>query len=105
MIIRLVSAFLVLLGAAGFFMPFWIGAVPDADQIEFPLSEISDIAISDDGELYIAASFLGRVQRYSSNGEFISGIDVDAAGGLFCLDIDGDELKVSAARRDAADVF
>lgn len=105
MIIRLISVLLVLIGSAGFLAPFWIGAVPNINAVELPLSAISDVAISDEGDLYIAIASHGRIQKYSPDGKFLGGFEIEFAGGAFCLDIDGSELTVSIARRDAADVF
>lgn len=106
MVIRLIAITLVLIGAAGFFMPFLVGFVSDdPERLELPLAEISDIAVSADNELFFALMFAGRIQKYSGSGEFIDSFDVDSAGGHFCLDLAGDRLTVSVARRDAADEY
>lgn len=105
MFVRLIAALVVLIGAAGFLMPFWIGSVPGIYNVELPLSDISDVAISNEGDLFFANTHQGRIQIYSRSGEFIRGIDVKSAGGLFCIDLHESELKVSVARRDAADIL
>ncbi len=106
MFIRMIAFILVVIGAAGFFMPFWIGAVvSDLSKLELPLSEVSDVAVSEDGEIYFALTFLGRIQKYSASGEFIQGLDVDSGGGQFCLTLAERELAVYVARRDAVDKY
>ena len=87
-------------------MPFWIGLVfGEAHELEMPLTEISDVAMSENGDLYFALTFAGRVQKYSSNGDFEKSFQINASGGSFCLAIIGDELAVYLARRDAEERY
>lgn len=104
MFVRLVGVALVFIGAAGFLAPLWIGtAFPNPDQAEFPLSDVSDVAVGPDKSLFFALAHLGRVQKYDADGNFVRGVGVDALGGSFCLDADADGVNILIARRDEAD--
>lgn len=103
--IRAIAFILVVTGLAGFLLPFWIGVFGDLEEVELPLSTIDDIAISEDGELFFAISFLARVQQYSSDGKFLRGFDVSTAGGMFCLALTNEQLEAHIARRNAYDTF
>ncbi len=106
MIIRLVASSLILIGASGFFMPLWIGfAIRHLGAQEMPLSLIEDIAVSNDNHLYLALMFTSRVQKYSSDGKFVSSFGVNSVGGIFCIDAGSDRLTINFGRRDATDEF
>lgn len=105
MVIRYIALFFTVLGAAGFFFPFWIGLFGALENVELPLSTVDDIAVSTEGDVFIANSFLGRVHKYSPEGKFLHSFVVDAGGGLICLVSTAQHLEVHAARRDAFDTF
>lgn len=106
MIVRVFATVMILLGMAGFFTPFWIGGVVEnLGEVEMPLVDIQDVAVSPDGGLYFALGFGGRVQQYSPTGEFVRGIDFDSAGGASCVHLGNEVLTVYVARRDEADEF
>jgi len=106
MLIRLFAISLVIIGAAGFVAPFWIGAaIKDAGAIEMPLVEIEDVAVSGNNRLFFALTHLGRIQIYDGTGKFLRNFPVDNSSGAFCLDLVGDRLTAYVARRDAADEF
>lgn len=102
MLIRALALLLIVVGAAGFLAPFWLG--PSANSIELPLVEIEDVAAEDD-RLFFALMHLGHVQVYARDGTFIRNFHVDNAGGAFCLDGTDGKLTVAVARRDAADTL
>ena len=61
MFLRLVGVILTFIGIAGFLMPLWINAVvTETHKLEFPLTEISDVAVSENGDLYFSLLFAGR---------------------------------------------
>lgn len=106
MFVRLISIALIVVGAAGFVAPFWIGAAfDDIGAVELPLVEINDVAVSDDGRVFFALNHLGRIQAHAPDGKFLRNFRVDNAGGSFCIDVAGDQLTASVARRDALDEF
>ena len=105
MLIRLLSAALIVIGLAGFVAPFWIGSVKSIGAIELPLVEIEDVAVAHDKRIYFALMHLARVQVYAGDGRFIRNFPVASAGGAFCIDVTDDRLTVTVARRDAADDY
>ena len=99
MLIRSISAILILIGFAGFFLDLWLGPLTkNSNTIEWPLADITDVAISDEGDVFLALMFVGRVQVYSNDGQFLRGFDVPTAGGHLCIEIQNDSLLVDAAR-------
>lgn len=104
-LVRLLSIALFVIGGAGFAAPFWSGSVNVFEAVELPLADIKDVAIAHDNRIYFALMHLGRVQAYSRDGHFIKHFAIENNGGAFCLDIEGDRLKVAVARRHAFDMF
>ncbi|MEM9495479.1 MAG: hypothetical protein AAGA09_05710 [Pseudomonadota bacterium] len=106
MFLRILGVLLSTIGAAGFFMPFWIGLIfGDAYELEMPLTEISDVVMSENGDLYFALTFTSRVQKYSSDGNFEKNFKINAVGGFFCLEIIENDLVVYVARRGVVDRY
>lgn len=106
MLIRIVAILLVIVGAAGFTAPFWIDvAIKDVGGIEMPLVQIEDVAVSADNRVFFALTHLGRIQVYDRSGRFVRNFPINNSGGVFCLDLVDDRLKVYVARRDVADEF
>ncbi len=102
--IRIVSAFLVVVGTAGFFLPFWFGSLGErAAEIELPVAQVEDVAVSPDGHLFVALIHAARIQKYTANGEFVLNFPVGSGGGTYCIAIAGDRLYVDVGRRRAID--
>lgn len=96
---------LVLVGVAGFLMPFiLVSAFKDDTSIELPLAMVEDVAVSATGDVYFALMHAGRVQRYSASGRFLGSFGVHSAGGVFCIVINDGALQVHVARRDVTDL-
>jgi hypothetical protein len=87
------SRILLIFGAALFFMGVgtvvgwkafgWIAPSRSAET-EFPFGDLIDVAVDDQGRIYVADGFYSRVQRYSASGEFERGWFADTAG-VFAL--------------------
>lgn len=101
MLIRILAVALIVVGAAGFLLPFWLKG---GQNTELPLAEIADAATAAD-RVFFALTSIGRVQVYSREGAFLYNFPVNNSGGTFCLDATADRLTVAVARRDAADTF
>ena len=68
-------------------------------KIEYPFGDHLAIASDQLGKIYVGDGYYGRVQRYSSKGEFELGWFVKTGGGVFILrSIDKNRLEVAAAR-------
>ena len=102
MFIRIFSGILILLGGVGFTLPHELGKVltglKNDHEIELRLSDIEDVALTDDGHLVFALAYAGRLQVYSPSGEFRRSFGVDAKGGGFCLKIKDDLIRVEIGR-------
>jgi hypothetical protein len=104
MLIRLFAGFLIVIGFAGFTLPFWIRSTAKMPaDIELPLVEVEDVAVTDAGELIFALTSAGHIQKYTSSGAFIGSYPVDFWGGAFCLAMSGDHVMVYVARRHGMD--
>ncbi len=76
------------------------------DHIEFPTRFQTYTMRAPDGGRYSAIQGYGRVQRYSSRGEFQNGWFVDSAGGILRLGLSKDGHVVAfSARQKKAEVF
>ncbi len=84
--VRVVAILLVVVGAVGFSVPFWFGAVnEETPALEMPLVEISDVAVTRDNRVFFALMPLGRVQSYSADGKFLRSYVVQVPSGSACL--------------------
>jgi hypothetical protein len=63
-----------------------------SEKVQFPLTNLSGIAIDNDGRIYLAIQAYDRIQVYSSEGNFIKGWFVDAEGGGLGIWIEDDDL-------------
>jgi len=94
---------LLLLGGVGLFggtfASFgWLSFIPTS--VEFPLGDLSGIAVDSSGHIYCGAQFYSRIQEYDPNGHFVAGWFIDCAGGVFRMRINArDELEVATARK------
>lgn len=57
-------------------------------KFEFPLSDVSNIAIDNEGRIYCGLNFYSRIQVYDSNGKFIRNWYIDASQGGFVVEVD-----------------
>ncbi len=73
------SAFFLLLGAIGWFLPF--GGWPSDPHTQAPNSEPHGIALDSKGNIYCGSKFYGRVQKYYPNGRFSLGFDTKGGTG------------------------
>jgi len=63
MIVRSIAIALLLIGAGGFFLPFMIEPLGgEFAAVELPLTEITDVAVSADNQMFFALMFAGRIQ-------------------------------------------
>jgi hypothetical protein len=106
-LIRFIALMLIVIGAVGFSLPFWINNVIKNDPaIEMPLSMISDAAVSPDGRVFVGIAPLGRVQIYSANGNFLRSFSVDFPSGTVCLDaMDAPPMPVEDSRVQTAELI
>jgi len=58
----------------------------------FPLHDINGIVIDSKGRIYCESSFWGRLQVYSSSGEFMRGWFSGSSGGACQIELDDDDL-------------
>jgi len=77
-----------------------------SEKTQFPIANLSGIAIDNEGRTYLAIRAYGRIQVYSSEGDFIKGWFVDTEGGDFNIWIEDDHLiHVCTRMTDRHDVF
>lgn len=83
--ISVISMALLILGlascGAGFAITLIGSSLPT--DIELPLGALSGLAVDDDGRIYCAVQFYGRLQQYDSEGRFLEGVHIPAAAGAF----------------------
>jgi len=68
-------------------------------SIRFPLGELFDFDIDSEGQFYCAVGSSGRIQVYSSEGNFVRGWFVRNLGGDFKVDIDSNDMVHIHTRR------
>jgi len=77
-----------------------------SEKTQFPLANPNGITIDNEGRIYLAIRAYGRIQVYSSEGDFIKGWFVDTYGGDFNIWIEDDHLlHVCTRMTDRHDVF
>jgi len=76
----------IVLGTFAFTRTPWPNAIRTrlfSNNVQFPLGRVEGIAVDSDGFIYLAINAYSRVQKYSSEGEFMHGWYVDAGTGPF----------------------
>ncbi len=76
-----------------------------SEKTQFPLTNLGGIAIDNKGRIYLAVRAYGRIQVYSSAGDFIKGWFVDAEGGDINIWMEDNHLHVVTSMTDRHDVF
>ncbi len=97
-ILRLLAAILLILGGIGWFSGIfsmsWAGS-----NYEMPLGDLEGIAVDSSGNIYCGAQFYSCIQKYDSEGQFLSCLHVNTGGGAFRVRVNkNDELEVATAR-------
>jgi hypothetical protein len=89
--IRVIGAALAIVGALGLSVPFWFGAVNEGTpELEMPLVDITDVAVSRDNHVFFALMLLDRVQSYSADGMFLRSYAAHSPSDSACLDYVGE---------------
>ena len=71
-----------------------------SNKTQFPLSSPDTIAVDKEGWIYLALPIHGRIQVYSSSGDFLHGWFVKSWGGPFDIWIEDGLLHVAITRTD-----
>ncbi len=87
---------LIILGYIGWFGPFLGGALfPN----EVPIGHCLGVVVDHQNRIYLGEGFYGKIQVYDSEGNFLKGWPVDAAGGVFRMRLsDQNKLEVATVR-------
>jgi hypothetical protein len=103
------SKILFAIGALGFLGGFLFATAGNRfpiPSVEFPLGDVQDVAVDEDGNILLALGFYGRIQLYDSAGRFQRGWPADALGGSFTVAFRGANVVASyAARRHSTILF
>jgi hypothetical protein len=70
----------------------------DLSRVEFPLGDVSDVAVDSAGHIYVAENFHHRVQRCSPDGKFELGWFVPTGGFYGLRTTADDRVEVATAR-------
>lgn len=72
----------------------------------FPLGDLRGIAVDSDCSIYLGVQGYSRIQKYSSQGQFLNGWFVKTGGGVFDIWVeDNSTIHVVSARPNNHDVF
>lgn len=103
--INIVAWILMILGGLG-----WAGGIifatggggDTSGSVEFPLGDLSGIAVDSLGRIYCNLGFYSQVQQYDKTGTFLKSWSINSGGGDFKIRLnDKDELEVITARTDS----
>lgn len=101
--VKILSACLFLTGGVSFvWLPFVAPAYPV--HLVFPMSSSPEqIEVAWNGDIFVAS--LDRIQRFSTDGEFVTAFVPSSAGGVFRFVLDGENLKTYSVRCDCEETF
>lgn len=108
-ILQWLGGSLMLLGIVGFLSGFFaalglLNWIPQS--VELPLGPIEGIAVDGKNQVYVANSFLDRVQIYDPNGGFVRGWFFDASGGSYRFRVnDLQQVEIAATRKRTLDTY